>query len=374
MRNQLLLLASFVLLVVAVVGQAAPAPETKEVDKSQPIPGGVASADGNRGFVRNETGGVTALDLETGKSLWTFKPDSRVLALRGGRVLVQTRDKENVLRILGLDADKGEKVWESDPITLPDWVRAIPGRWGGYSFTSSSRLDQNDLLLSWQAATWYWGGARPSPEREKAARHNADGVARIDLESGKVEMLETAKAPPPPTVKPIKEIEKAAAQLFPDQKLDASKVTKVGNLAIAVFPNMGEKPNTVVMRWDMKAEKMLDPIVLKDAAETRLMASAGVVLARRATMAGQPAGKETTWDAFSLETGKQSRTFSVETRASDLTVVGPRAFYMIQAEHKGPAFGGGVIPRTVKAIDLKTGKQVWELPLEGERLPPPPPP
>jgi hypothetical protein len=322
--------------------------------------------------VRNETGGVTALDLETGKSLWTYKADSRVLALKGSRVLVQTRDKDNVLRIIGFDTDKGEKVWESDPITLPDWVRAIPGRWGGYSYNSTSRLDKNDLLLHWQAATWYWGGARPTPEIEKAARRNADGVARVDLESGKVEMLETTKAPPPE--KPSKALEKAAEQLFPDHKADVNRVVTAGNLAVAIFPATGEKPNTVVMRWDMKAEKMLDPIAIKDAAESRLFGFAGVVLARRQPMSGQPANKESTWDAFSLETGKQLGTIAIEPRVADLTVVGPRVFVMIQAEHKGPPFGGGVIPRTLKAIDLKTGKQTWEFALEGERLPPPPPP
>jgi hypothetical protein len=38
----------------------------------------------------------------------------------------------------------------------------------------------------WQANAFYAGGARPSPEIEAAARKEASGFARIDLQSGKV--------------------------------------------------------------------------------------------------------------------------------------------------------------------------------------------
>jgi hypothetical protein len=54
-------------------------------------------------------------------------------------------------------------------------------------------LDINGLWLSWEARAWYAGGARPTPQIEKAARKDASGVARIDLDSGKVEPLDSAK-------------------------------------------------------------------------------------------------------------------------------------------------------------------------------------
>ena len=155
----------------------------------------MADADGVRGFVRNDTGGLTALDLATGQPLWTSKLDAWPLAVRGGRVLVQTRDKANVLRIVGLDADKGDKVWEpihhaaglgvgrSRPLgrLLVQRLHA-PGR-----ERSASELAGGHVVLGRGCAV---------PQTEKAARHNADGVARIDLDSGKVELLD--KAPPPP--------------------------------------------------------------------------------------------------------------------------------------------------------------------------------
>ena len=62
-----------------------------------------------------------------------------------------------------------------------------------------------------------------------------------------------------------------------------------------------------------------------------------------------------------------------EPGATEFAVAGPRAYYVLKGPPREPALGG-VLPRTLKAVDLKTGKRLWEQPLEGERLPPPPPP
>ncbi len=76
---------------------------------------------------------------------------------------------------------------------------------------------------------------------------------------------------------------------------------------------------------------------------------------------------------YSLTTGKETAHFTAEANAAEFTILGPRAFFAVTGPSKGPPFGA-VQPRTLKAVDLKTGKRPWELPLEGERLPPPPPP
>ena len=53
----------------AVTALAAPAPEPPS--RPLPLPGGVADPDGKTGYVVNEKGGINALDLESGKILWT---------------------------------------------------------------------------------------------------------------------------------------------------------------------------------------------------------------------------------------------------------------------------------------------------------------
>ncbi len=59
----------------------------------------------------------------------------------------------------------------------------------------------------------------------------------------------------------------------------------------------------------------------------------------------------------------------------DLRVVGPRLFYMVSPPQKIPPNPGGFLeqPRSLKAVDLKTGKVIWESPLEPTRHLPPVP-
>jgi hypothetical protein len=370
MRRVSAWLPPLVLLAASSAG-AAPAPEPKESGRAV-IPGGVADAAGAKGFVANADGGVTALDLESGKALWDSKTAGRPVAVAGGRVLVQTADAKtpNALRVVGLDVEKGEKAWESDPIVFPDWAPPVEGQGAGRSFFSRARTGGGALLIAWRADTFYWGGAAPSPQKEAAARKHADGVARIDLESGKVEMLETAKAPSPPGPKVSKELEKAAARRYAPEWDEGMLVATAGDYAVAVdveYPGGTEK--VVLKRWDLTTEKAQDPVVLAEGAHYQVftLPSAGVTLVRDTAPS-----EEVKWTVFALATGKETAHFALEPGARDLAVVGPRAYCVVSGATKGP-FGGQTLSRTLKAVDLKTGRRLWEQPLEAERLPPPPP-
>src|SRR5207237_4619373 len=111
----------------AAAAGAAPAPDAKGDGQPHFIPGGVTDADGAKGFVANDKGGVTALDLESGKGLWESKTAGKPVAVANGRVLVQTADpkKPNAVRVVGLNVDTGEKAWESDASVFPDWVSPV---------------------------------------------------------------------------------------------------------------------------------------------------------------------------------------------------------------------------------------------------------
>jgi hypothetical protein len=356
---------------------AAPAAADEAKPAVQFIPGGVADAAGKKGFVANASGGVDALDLETGKPLWTYKDGGKPLAVVGNRVLVQAKDKDkgNVLRVVFIDVAEGTKVKESDPIELPSWAVIEEGRGAGHSFASSARLD-GDLLVSWQATQFYWGGAAPSPEVLKATNKNAGGVARVNVESGKVEMLDADKTPPPPAVKVSKELEKAAARPYGFGDDVRTTVAAAGKFAVAVDvePPAGNKQKVVLKQWDLATEKALDPIVLAEGGMYQAVGvpSAGVVLVRRAGLPEKAPEEDAAWTVYSLETGKKTAMFLSEPNTAEITVVGPRAYYVVKGTGNGPF--GGVLPRTLKAVDLKSAKRLWERPLEGERLPPPPPP
>src|SRR5438270_912813 len=89
------------------------------------IPGGVADAAGKVGYVQSPKGGVDALDLATGKVLWSSAEFARPVALVKDQLVVQVpeKGKANAVRLVVLDAGKqGERGRASDVIQFPDWV------------------------------------------------------------------------------------------------------------------------------------------------------------------------------------------------------------------------------------------------------------
>jgi hypothetical protein len=168
--------------------------EKKKFTPATLMPGaGVADPAAKVGFFPNTTGGIDALDLANGKLLWTSKDAHRPLLASADRLFAQKNlDKPNQIRVVILDSTReGKRVLESETITLPDWVSVTVAY--GRSYRSNARLDMNVLFLSWEARAFYAGGARPTPEIEKAARKEASGVLRIDLTTGKFEQLDKDK-------------------------------------------------------------------------------------------------------------------------------------------------------------------------------------
>jgi hypothetical protein len=149
--------------------------------------GGVASPDGKTGYFPNATGGIDGIDLAKGAVLWSSKDASQPLLATASRVFAQT--SAGKLRVVALDAEKnGKRVFETQPIALPEWASIGPNY--GRSFQSRARLAGNDLTLAWEARAFYAGGAAPPREILEASRKEASGVVRIDVESGKLTVLD----------------------------------------------------------------------------------------------------------------------------------------------------------------------------------------
>jgi outer membrane protein assembly factor BamB len=147
--------------------------------------GGVSSPDRKTGYFSAEKGGIEAVELSTGKTLWASKEASRPLIAGDKTIYAQVSipKKGNAVRVIALDMD-GKKVLQSEPIVFPDWVSVEVAY--GRTFASAAVLKQGELLLVWEARTHYAGGAVPPPEVEEAARKEASGIAKVNLESGKV--------------------------------------------------------------------------------------------------------------------------------------------------------------------------------------------
>jgi hypothetical protein len=331
------------------------------------MPWGVADARGAWGFVTNPAGGIDALDLATSKVLWSTAEAHTPVALAGRDLVALVPDKvrRNALRVVTFDVeDRGRRPRVSDAVVFPDWVSVSPAP--GRSFTTQAWVDGDKLLLRWDARGWYAGAARRTPEIEKAARRSASGVARVDLRTGGLEMFAAEKAPAPPAPRVPEAVLKSFADTPGPAEEDAPRLLVSRDLATAPVveraPGGGQR--LVLARWDPKTWKPLLPRRLMDGAELNFVPApdAAAVLARRLPRDRGDSRGDSDWHVFSTETGKELGRFPAEKGAGLPTVLGPRAYYVTTGAFK-PARGTLTAPRTLKALDLRLGKVVWEHPI-----------
>jgi outer membrane protein assembly factor BamB len=175
---------------------AAPLPEAKEAVEPVYLPFGVADAAGKVGCFTLPTGdGLVAVDLATGEVLWETKEANQALVVAGNRLIART-GRDNRVRVVVLDiAAKGKRLLESEPLTLPIWAAVgRPWTYQGQNrrFIAEGRLVEGNLVeLNWGAQAGFFGGKFHTPEMAKG--QTACGVARVNLETGKVDMLPAAK-------------------------------------------------------------------------------------------------------------------------------------------------------------------------------------
>lgn len=359
-------LAALLALAVVTGTAAAQAPD------SHPLPGGIADAAGKVGYVHAVKGGAEAIDLATGKVLWAFNEPARPLALSGKLLLCQGAEsgKANAIRVLVLDAESGKLVRKSDPVVFPDWVSVAVTY--GRSFTSSSSLDGNgQLLVRWEARAFYAGGAPPPPEVEKAARKHAAGLAKVNIESGKVEMLpaagKKAEAPKLPAGLP------QPAQLWTGTEwLEGPQV--IGDTAYAVFRKQAvgaEKLELASWPVGAKTAEEAKTLMAGQALWPQLGLDRKHLFVHQAIPPEQLQPKERVWTAFALPSGKQVGTVPYAAGGQGLTLIGPRAYYTVGEQRFGGPGGMGKSTRTLRAVDVATGKTLWEHGLWAPPLLPP---
>ncbi len=352
----------------------APAPADKPI-APVPLPAGVADPEGKIGYFAGAKGVIEAVNLEKGELLWDTKEQARPLVAFDNFLAVQVKvaDKPDRVRIVVLDVkQKGKKVLESDPVVFPEWVSVVITY--GQTFSSEASVHKGQLLLKWRANAFYAGGAPPPPEVIEAARKEASGVARVDLQSGKVTMAALDKTPAKPEELPV-ELKKVASQQYWTGSDWNTTPFVIGNTVTALaVQNLGGAAEMSLKRWDRTTGKPLDSATMLKGKELwpQVSADGKYVFVHQGLVKEQLPPGDYAWWVFSLETGKQVAKLPYEGSLVDATVLGERLYHLVGGPRK-PGFGGGerVQPRHVKAVDLKSGKLVWERPVEGVRFLPP---
>ena len=216
----------------------APAPLSAADDRpvaGTPVAGvGVVSADQKAVFLPAKGGGIEAVELASGKVLWTNKDAGKLAGASEKTVVAWAGDgkKPNAFRVVAVDAATGKTVGKSDAILLPDWASTAPTY--GRSFRTAARADGDGILVFWNANAFYAGGARPTPEIEEAARKNESGMVKVDPKTGKATPAngkpkddDFKTGPAGGGVNKLGDYEFQAEEQIPEFKPGAPMVTKV---------------------------------------------------------------------------------------------------------------------------------------------------
>jgi hypothetical protein len=169
------------------------------------IPHGVADASGTTGYVADRAGGILAIDLKSGKVLWSTSAATRPLLVIGSLLAAGESRDPNTLRVVLLDSDRrGEVTLVSEPVIFPEWVEI--GQYDNDSFRMRATARNNQLLLDWEAHMYYKGGAAPSATILQQTGRDAAGVAQVDLTTGAVVMLAKPESPAESSLAPAADV------------------------------------------------------------------------------------------------------------------------------------------------------------------------
>jgi hypothetical protein len=334
------------------------------------LPQGIADPAGHTGFFASADGAIEAVDLASGKVLWRTHEAQRPLLLDGDRLLAQAGTKRNRLRILRFDPSRnGACDFESDPVVFPGWV--VTGEAHGCSFAALWQIEKHHLVLEWEASAWYAGKTPPAPEEYLAARKHAAGMARIDLRTGQVEILPAQKKPAAP------------APSLPDhlEKKDLRWQGLVGpHWKVLSLQEENGQQCFVLESWDQRNQKEQEPkkllrgkrLLARTTLDERILCIREINPSpdeRLSLMPKKPLG---TWSLFSVETGEVVGRIPDQAGMNAITVLGKRVFYLVPGTFRGTLNEPNIQPQILRVIDLSSGQKLWERPVAGKLIAPPP--
>ncbi len=177
-------------------------------------PGMVVDRTVDRIYTMDERGGITALDMDTGKLVWHTEEAQKPLHVAEGLLIAQADpdEEENAMRIVALDKKSGALLFaNSQPV--PEGVRpAVTETLDGNFFTAVSAEDA-DAIVRWRFVERPLGGLPPQKRRSGLPRRAAavaaaeddqeedeSGAFRLNLSSGAMSVIDPAMLPklPPP--------------------------------------------------------------------------------------------------------------------------------------------------------------------------------
>jgi hypothetical protein len=130
-------------------------------------------------YVMQPGGGIEALEPSSGKTIWSTSRAVRPLVV-SGRFLVGQADgpRGATLRLVALDRDSGQVVFQRD-VELPEGVCSLVDATLAETFTSHGRIEGNRIIIYWRYRLRPVSGLKPGPGAA-GSEFEAHGAVHVD--------------------------------------------------------------------------------------------------------------------------------------------------------------------------------------------------
>jgi hypothetical protein len=330
------------------------------------IPKGLADPDGKVAYVVGPQALIHRLDLKSGKSQAHTTFAGSPLAIQGETLIAWTRAAEssNAVRLLAVTPQMGilRPVWEQT-IELPAWVEVDSPE--AERFNMQAEIQDEELVVTWQARSRYTGGAPPPADVESSETRQASKDMHIDPESGSVLKEEQ------------REIVPVTETSLPSLPSDRSIVPYLQGEAWATHPwtiNTGDaylvriigEPGILLVRREPGSAA--GPLEIRLTGDPTAVAA--VTPDSKFIFIHETRNDPASWLVFSAVDGEIIAKIPFDSGAQGVSVVNDQVLYLVMQED-------GLTRRSsLHSRDLHTGEKMWSFALEDEistTAPPPPP-
>ena len=298
-------------------------------------------------------GGIEAVQVSNGRSLWTSAAASIPLAVNGRLLLAQAVDPQpgERLPLVLLDVvAKGRKARDV-VLPLPGGVRAFGSDTLEQSFRASARPDGNRFLVFWSYSETVVQGIARTPDEAPPPTRRLAGAARLNPLDGTI--VPITRAP---------DAIDAARDPIAERVMSANALPhlpwRVDNEL--VFQEGGRGGSMRLKRWDARNGRSLPDVALMDRAITSLLSVDRThLLVSERVGAGGPADPEYRWSIFRLPQGRGVGSVRHDTSALPFFIW--RDSLLFESPPRGFLSAGiwREEPLSIVAVRLTTSDVIW---------------
>ena len=324
-------------------------------------PGVIIEGHGPMTFVMRPSGGIEAVDAQSGKSVWSTNAAAKPLALLGSRLVAQAEATlPGVLPIVVFDTRDADTPALTTEVPLPAEVFAFIDQPLGRFFAAQARADGGEVVVLWNYLEQEVTGVAPAPGTSPV-RRRFEGGARVDVATGEIHVLEGASTPASPLLPP-------PVQHMVENRELRQPPWRAGRVLAATTERETEDGRrwVVLRRWDAETGEALPEVVLFEGRPRALLPSADsqhVVITSRLEGAEAPAWERYRWSVYSLASGEVLGELRWHTSATPFCVLDGTLLTMTQPF--GRLIEGRIVeqPLALRAVSLDSGAQTWSRPV-----------